>query len=142
VPEEAVAILRRREFIAAIGGAAAGCAPPVHTKETACRWSVILRLGGQRHAHGVARQPAASGHTCEQRDTSGSVVIDTHLLAKKELTLRYATGMLAMANYLFDLALAGKIVSELKQSFALVDATEAHRALEVRKTVGATVLVP
>jgi len=43
---------------------------------------------------------------------------------------------------LFDLVLARKIVSEPKQTFALADAAEAHRALEARKTVGATVLVP
>jgi hypothetical protein len=36
--------------------------------------------------------------------------------------------MLAMANYLFDLALAGKIVGGPKQTFALVDAAEASRA--------------
>ena len=43
---------------------------------------------------------------------------------------------------LFDLVSAGKIVNELKQTFALADAAEAHRTLEARKTVGATVLVP
>ena len=43
---------------------------------------------------------------------------------------------------LFDLVSAGKIVNEPKQTFALADAAEAHRALEARKTVGATVLVP
>ena len=43
---------------------------------------------------------------------------------------------------LFDLVLAGKIVNEPKKTFALADAAEAHRALEARKTVGATVLVP
>ena len=43
---------------------------------------------------------------------------------------------------LFDLVLAGKIVNEPKQTFSLADAAEAHRALEARKTVGATVLVP
>jgi len=43
---------------------------------------------------------------------------------------------------LFDLVLARKIASEPKQTFALADAAEAHRALEARKTVGATVLVP
>jgi len=43
---------------------------------------------------------------------------------------------------LFDLVLDRKIVNEPKQTFALADAAEAHRALEARKTVGATVLVP
>ena len=50
--------------------------------------------------------------------------------------------MLAMAAELFGHVLAGRIVSELQQSFALADAAEAHRALEGRKTTGATVLVP
>jgi len=47
-----------------------------------------------------------------------------------------------MAKELFDLVLAGKIVSEPRQTFALKDATAAHRALESRATTGATVLMP
>jgi NADPH:quinone reductase len=84
--------------------------------------------------------------------SSGPVVIDTMLLAVKgslwvtrPAMIHYATPrahMLAMAKELFDLVLAGKIRSEPNQSFALADAAEAHRALEARKTVGATVLVP
>ena len=84
--------------------------------------------------------------------SSGPVVIDTTLLAVKgsiwvtrPAMIHYATPrahMLAMAKELFDLVLAGKIRSEPNQSFALADAVEAHRALESRKTVGATVLVP
>jgi NADPH2:quinone reductase len=84
--------------------------------------------------------------------SSGPVVIDTMLLAVKgslwvtrPAMIHYATPrahMLAMAKELFDLVLAGKIRSEPNQSFALADAAEAHRALESRKTVGATVLVP
>jgi NADPH2:quinone reductase len=50
--------------------------------------------------------------------------------------------MLAMADELFALVLAGKIVGEPNQSFALADAAAAHLALESRQTVGATVLVP
>ncbi len=83
---------------------------------------------------------------------SGPVVIDTMQLAVKgslwvtrPAMIHYATPrphMLAMANELFDLVLAGKITSEPKQTFALADAAEAHRALESRKTTGATVLVP
>ncbi len=84
--------------------------------------------------------------------SSGPVVVDSQLLAVKgslwmtrPAMIHYATPrshMLSMAKELFDLVLAGKIVSEPKQSFALADAAEAHRALESRKTVGATVLVP
>ena len=48
----------------------------------------------------------------------------------------------AMAKELFDLVLAGKIVSEPRQTFPLKDAAVAHRALESRATTGATVLIP
>ena len=48
----------------------------------------------------------------------------------------------AMAKDMFDLVLAGKIVSEPRQTFALKDAAAAHRALEGRATTGATVLMP
>jgi NADPH2:quinone reductase len=84
--------------------------------------------------------------------SSGPVVIDTTLLAAKgsiwltrPAMIHYATPrahMLAMARELFDHVLAGRIAGEPKQTFELADAAEAHRALESRKTTGATVLVP
>ena len=84
--------------------------------------------------------------------SSGAVVIDSHVLAAKGsiwLTrpamvhyIHPRPHMLAMAGELFGHVLAGRIVSEPQQSFALADAAEAHRALEGRKTTGATVLVP
>ena len=83
--------------------------------------------------------------------SSGAVVIDTMQLAMKALwvtrpsMLHYAgprAHMLSMANELFDLVKAGKIKSEPGRSFPLVDAAQAHRALESRQTTGATVLVP
>uniref|UniRef100_UPI003F495BB5 quinone oxidoreductase family protein n=1 Tax=Cupriavidus necator TaxID=106590 RepID=UPI003F495BB5 len=84
--------------------------------------------------------------------TSGPVEIDSRTLAAKGLLwvtrpamVHYATPrshMLAMANEVFDMVMAGKITSEPKQSFALEDAAQAHRALENRQTSGATVLVP
>lgn len=84
--------------------------------------------------------------------SSGPVVIDSTLLAVKgsiwmtrPAMVHYATPrshMLAMADELFTLVAAGKITSAPKQTFALAEAAEAHRALESRKTVGATVLVP
>ena len=84
--------------------------------------------------------------------SSGPVVIDTRELATKGsiwLTrpamahyIHPRAHMLAMAEELFGHVLAGRIVSEPQQSFALADAAEAHRALEGRKTTGATVLVP
>jgi NADPH2:quinone reductase len=84
--------------------------------------------------------------------TSGPVVIDTMMLAVKgsiwvtrPAMIHYATPrsqMLAMADELFGMVLAGKIKSEPSREYALAEAAEAHRALESRKTVGATVLVP
>jgi NADPH2:quinone reductase len=84
--------------------------------------------------------------------SSGPVVIDTMTLAAKgslwvtrPAMIHYATPrphMLAMADELFALVLAGKITSEPKQELPLAEAAEAHRALESRRTTGATVLVP
>jgi NADPH2:quinone reductase len=84
--------------------------------------------------------------------SSGPVVIDTTLLAVKgsiwltrPAMVHYATPrsqMLAMADELFGHVLAGRIRGEPNQQFALADAAEAHRALESRRTVGETVLVP
>jgi len=84
--------------------------------------------------------------------SSGPVVIDTTLLAAKgsiwltrPAMVHYAmprAKMLAMADELFGHVLAGRIVGEPKQTFALADAADAHRALESRRTTGATVLVP
>ncbi|MBS0343913.1 MAG: zinc-binding dehydrogenase, partial [Proteobacteria bacterium] len=84
--------------------------------------------------------------------SSGPVLIDTMMLAAKgslwvtrPAMMHYIqprAHMLDMADELFDHVLAGRIVSEPRQLFALADAREAHRALESRGTTGATVLVP
>jgi len=58
----------------------------------------------------------------------------THTATRAALT--------AMTDEMFDLVRTGKIVSEPRQTFALKDAAAAHRALESRGTVGATVLLP
>jgi NADPH2:quinone reductase len=47
-----------------------------------------------------------------------------------------------MADEMFALVKAGKIVSDARQTYALKDATQAHRDLEARKTTGATLLLP
>jgi len=83
---------------------------------------------------------------------SGPVVIDSQTLAMKgslwvtrPAMMHYITPrshMLEMADELFGHVLAGRIVSEPRQCFALSEAAEAHRALESRATTGATVLVP
>ena len=92
------------------------------------------------------------GHLVSNGTSSGPVVIDTMQLAVKgsiwvtrPAMMHYITPrshMLAMAGELFGHVLAGRIQGEPKQQFALADAADAHRALESRRTVGATVLVP
>jgi NADPH2:quinone reductase len=82
--------------------------------------------------------------------TSGPVEIDTTLLAVKgsiwvtrPAMIHYAAPrehMLAMADELFALVADGRIRSEPKRRYALADAAQAHRALEARQTIGATVL--
>jgi len=48
----------------------------------------------------------------------------------------------AAAHDLFDVIRAGKVKVEIGQEFPLSKAAEAHKALESRKTMGATVLIP
>ena len=95
---------------------------------------------------------APRGTLVSNGTSSGPVVIDTTLLAVKgsiwltrPAMVHYATPrshMLAMADELFGHVLAGRIRGEPNQIFPLAEAAEAHRALESRRTVGATVLVP
>ena len=92
------------------------------------------------------------GHLVSNGTSSGPVVIDTMQLAVKgsiwvtrPAMMHYImprSHMLAMADELFGHVLAGRIAGEPKQQFALADAADAHRALESRRTTGATVLVP
>ena len=83
--------------------------------------------------------------------SSGPVELNVKLLGAKSIwitrpAMRHyiepRAHMLDMARELFGHVLAGRIVSEPKQSFALEDAAEAHRALESRQTIGSTVLIP
>jgi NADPH2:quinone reductase len=46
-----------------------------------------------------------------------------------------------MAKDLFDVVVSGAVQIEIKQTFPLKDAAQAHRELESRKTVGSTVLI-
>jgi NADPH2:quinone reductase len=50
--------------------------------------------------------------------------------------------LLATAQGLFDIVLAGKVKIEIGQRYALKDAAQAHRQLEARATTGASVLIP
>jgi NADPH2:quinone reductase len=86
-------------------------------------------------------------------NTSGPIAaFDIGLLLQKgalfatrpSITMYAATrsDLLRMADELFALVKAGKLVSEARQTYALKDATQAHRDLEARKTTGATLLLP
>ena len=50
--------------------------------------------------------------------------------------------LVAAAEELFEVVQAGAVQIETRQSFALKDAAQAHRALEGRQTTGSTVLIP
>ncbi|HXU51693.1 MAG TPA: quinone oxidoreductase [Casimicrobiaceae bacterium] len=50
--------------------------------------------------------------------------------------------LLAMSDEMFGLVREGKIEADARQTFALKDAADAHRALESRATTGATLLIP
>ena len=95
---------------------------------------------------------AVRGTLVSNGTTSGPVLIDSMQLAIKgslfltrPAMVHYATPrakMLEMADEVFGMVLAGKIRSEPSHTYALSDAAEAHRALESRRTTGATVLIP
>jgi NADPH2:quinone reductase len=120
----------------------------------------IARANGCAHVIVTSREDIASRvreitdgkGVLSNGTSSGPVVVDTTLLATKgsiwltrPAMVHYATPrshMLDMAREVFDWVLAGQIASEPSQTYALADAAEAHRALESRRTVGATVLVP
>jgi len=50
--------------------------------------------------------------------------------------------LLKMAEEVFSMVKAGKIVNDARQTYALKDAAKAHSDLESRKTTGSTVLLP
>jgi NADPH2:quinone reductase len=50
--------------------------------------------------------------------------------------------LLAMAAELIEVVLSGKVKIEVNQRYALVDAAQAHRDLEGRRTTGSTILLP
>ena len=67
------------------------------------------------------------------------------LYATRPTLVNYATdrhSLNAMANELFGMVKAGKIKADVRQTFPLRDAAEAHRALQARQTTGSTLLLP
>jgi NADPH2:quinone reductase len=95
---------------------------------------------------------AVRGTLVSNGTSSGPVVIDTMQLAIKgslfvtrPAMVHYAmprAKMLEMADEVFGMVASGKIRSEPSRTYALDEAGEAHRALESRRTTGATVLLP
>ena len=85
-----------------------------------CRWE----HAGQPFFSGEV-EPCINGRT---------VTLGTYS-AKRE-------SLLAMADELFGMVRAGKIHADIRQTLPLAEAGAAHRALESRKTTGATILVP
>jgi NADPH2:quinone reductase len=69
----------------------------------------------------------------------GSLYVTRPTLASYTATRQQ---LVAMADEMFGLVKAGKLVSEARQTHALKDAAQAHRDLEGRKTIGATLLLP
>jgi NADPH2:quinone reductase len=67
------------------------------------------------------------------------------LYATRPTLVNYATdrtSLNAMANELFGLVRAGKIKADVRQTFPMAAAAEAHRALQSRQTTGSTLLLP
>jgi len=67
------------------------------------------------------------------------------LFATRPTAAHYLAGRADLevaANALFGMIANGSIRIEAPRTFALKEAAEAHRALESRKTVGATILLP
>ena len=67
------------------------------------------------------------------------------LFATRPTLFTYAASrerLLAMAREMFDLMQSGKLKADVNQTFPLAKAADAHRALESRKTTGATLLLP
>jgi len=67
------------------------------------------------------------------------------LFATRPTLMGYAAKraeLLAMADDLFAMVAAGKVKADVRQTFPLAAAVDAHHALESRATTGATLLIP
>ena len=97
-----------------------------------------LRLRGMMVAFGNASGPvppldllllAQKGSLYVTRPTLG------HYTAKRD-------ELQALGAELFDVVAGGQVKIEVRQSYALADAAQAHRDLEARKTTGSSILLP
>ena len=133
-------IYTRQDFVAEVGRITGGDKLPVVYdsvgKDTFLKSLECLHTRGLMVSYGNASgppDPIAPGLLAQK----GSLFLTRptlfHYIAKRE-------ELEQSASELFGLVLDGKVKIEIGQRFALKDASEAHRALETRKTTGSTVL--
>jgi NADPH2:quinone reductase len=133
-------IYTRQDFVAEVDRLTGGDKLPVVYdsvgKDTFLKSLECLHMRGLMVSYGNASgppDPIAPGLLAQK----GSLFLTRptlfHYVAKREELER-------SASELFGLVLDGKVKIEIGQRFALKDASEAHRALETRKTTGSTVL--
>jgi len=75
----------------------------------------------------------------------GMLAAKGSLYATRPTLVNYATdrqSLNAMASELFAMVQAGRIKADVRQTFPLKDAADAHRALQARQTTGSTLLLP
>jgi len=97
-----------------------------------------LRPRGMFVSYGNASGPVAAFNL-------GMLAQKGSLYATRPTLVNYATdreSLNAMAGELFGMVRTGKIKADVRQTFALKDAAEAHRALQSRQTTGSTLLLP
>jgi len=75
----------------------------------------------------------------------GMLAAKGSLYATRPTLVNYAAdrhSLNAMASELFAMVQAGRIRADVRQTFPLKDAADAHRALHARQTTGSTLLLP
>jgi NADPH2:quinone reductase len=107
----------------------------------AASWAASLASVAKRGlivSYGNASGPAPAFSPLEL-SRAGSVFVTRPTLFDYVAT---AEEMAHSAARLFELVAAGVIQAQIGQRFPLLEAPEAHRALEARRTTGSTVLIP
>jgi len=97
-----------------------------------------LRVRGHLVSYGNAAGPIPP-LDLQKFGARGTLTVTRGTLASYTET---RAGILECANDLFDFVRSGKVRVQIKQRFALRDAADAHRALEARKTIGSSIMLP
>lgn len=97
-----------------------------------------LRPRGMLVSFGTASGPVPP-FDLFQLNKLGSLVVTSAAFA---WFVRSRAELLSRASDLIDVVLRGAVRIQVNQTFRLADAAEAHRALESRRTQGASVLIP